>query len=209
MPMVASENQEEKNPEKRKPKKNKKKRKKPKKKTVGNRKQKKRESQPAGCCDDPNCKTADVARSKKRQKKDTNNQKDKLNQTNNYLQKKENHVGDASGRATTAHNRSKRKESTIAICSNSNRHQNGYSTSQSHQLRPRAAEARFGRRWFRERKRRESQRSGEMPGGAQKRPHAYARSPRMRRASCTSFGMMVTRLAWMAHRLVSSNRPTR
>jgi hypothetical protein len=39
--------------------------------------------------------------------------------------------------------------------------------------------------------------------------HAYARSPRMRRASWMSLGMMVTRLAWMAHRLVSSNRPTR
>ena len=31
----------------------------------------------------------------------------------------------------------------------------------------------------------------------------------MRRASWMSLGMMVTRLAWMAHRLVSSNRPTR
>lgn len=38
---------------------------------------------------------------------------------------------------------------------------------------------------------------------------AYARSPRMRRASWMSLGMMVTRLAWIAHRLVSSNRPTR
>ena len=37
----------------------------------------------------------------------------------------------------------------------------------------------------------------------------YARSPRMRRASWMSLGMMVTRLAWMAARLVSSNRPTR
>jgi len=36
-----------------------------------------------------------------------------------------------------------------------------------------------------------------------------ARSPRMRRASWTSLGMMVTRLPWMAQRLVSSNRPTR
>lgn len=36
-----------------------------------------------------------------------------------------------------------------------------------------------------------------------------ARSPRMRRASWMSLGMMVTRLAWMAHRLVSSKRPTR
>jgi len=31
----------------------------------------------------------------------------------------------------------------------------------------------------------------------------------MRRASWMSFGMMVTRLAWMAHKLVSSKRPTR
>ena len=38
---------------------------------------------------------------------------------------------------------------------------------------------------------------------------AYARSPRMRRASWMSLGMMVTRLAWMAARLVSSKRPTR
>ncbi|BAS96270.1 Os06g0159700, partial [Oryza sativa Japonica Group] len=36
-----------------------------------------------------------------------------------------------------------------------------------------------------------------------------ARSPRIRRASWMSLGMMVTRLAWMAHRLVSSNSPTR
>merc|ERR550514_2648607 len=40
-------------------------------------------------------------------------------------------------------------------------------------------------------------------------PDAYARSPRIRRASWMSLGMMVTRLAWMAHRLVSSKRPTR
>lgn len=31
----------------------------------------------------------------------------------------------------------------------------------------------------------------------------------MRRASCMSFGMIVTRFAWIAHRFVSSNRPTR
>ena len=37
----------------------------------------------------------------------------------------------------------------------------------------------------------------------------YERSPRMRRASWMSLGMMVTRLAWIAHRLVSSKRPTR
>ena len=37
----------------------------------------------------------------------------------------------------------------------------------------------------------------------------YARSPRIRRANWMSLGMMVTRLAWMAHRLVSSKRPTR
>ena len=49
----------------------------------------------------------------------------------------------------------------------------------------------------------------EMP------PHAYDQhigiqdlSPRILRASCMSLGMMVTRLAWMAHRLVSSKRPT-
>ena len=32
---------------------------------------------------------------------------------------------------------------------------------------------------------------------------------RIRRASWMSFGMMVTRLAWIAQRLVSSKRPTR
>merc|ERR1719446_380188 len=37
----------------------------------------------------------------------------------------------------------------------------------------------------------------------------YARSPRIRRANWMSLGMIVTRLAWMAHRLVSSKRPTR
>lgn len=37
----------------------------------------------------------------------------------------------------------------------------------------------------------------------------YALSPRMRRASCMSLGMMVTLLAWMAQRLVSSKSPTR
>ena len=37
----------------------------------------------------------------------------------------------------------------------------------------------------------------------------YARSPRMRRASWMSLGMMVTRLAWMAAKLVSSKSPTR
>lgn len=39
--------------------------------------------------------------------------------------------------------------------------------------------------------------------------HSYARSPRIRLASWMSFGMIVTRLAWIAHRLVSSNNPTR
>lgn len=39
--------------------------------------------------------------------------------------------------------------------------------------------------------------------------HAYARSPRMRRAKWMSLGMMVTRLAWMAHRFVCSNSPTK
>ena len=38
---------------------------------------------------------------------------------------------------------------------------------------------------------------------------AYARSPRILRANWMSFGMMVTRLAWIAQRLVSSKRPTR
>jgi len=37
----------------------------------------------------------------------------------------------------------------------------------------------------------------------------YARSPRIRLANWISLGMMVTRLAWMAHKLVSSKRPTR
>ena len=37
----------------------------------------------------------------------------------------------------------------------------------------------------------------------------YALSPRILLASWMSLGMMVTRLAWMAHRLVSSNNPTR
>ena len=36
----------------------------------------------------------------------------------------------------------------------------------------------------------------------------YDRSPRMRRASWMSFGMIVTRLAWMAHKFVSSKRLT-
>lgn len=34
-------------------------------------------------------------------------------------------------------------------------------------------------------------------------------SPRILRASCRSLGMMVTRLAWIAHRFVSSKSPTR
>ena len=37
----------------------------------------------------------------------------------------------------------------------------------------------------------------------------YARSPRIRLASRISLGMMVTHLAWMAHRLASSNSLTR
>lgn len=37
----------------------------------------------------------------------------------------------------------------------------------------------------------------------------YARSPRILRANWISLGIMVTRLAWMAHKFVSSNRPTR
>lgn len=39
--------------------------------------------------------------------------------------------------------------------------------------------------------------------------HAYARSPLIRLASWISLGMMVTLFAWMAHRLVSSNNPTK
>lgn len=34
-------------------------------------------------------------------------------------------------------------------------------------------------------------------------------APRMRRASCMSFCIIVTRFAWMAHRFVSSNRCTK
>ena len=37
----------------------------------------------------------------------------------------------------------------------------------------------------------------------------YARSPRIRLASSISFGMMVTHLVWMAHRLALSNSLTR
>ena len=37
----------------------------------------------------------------------------------------------------------------------------------------------------------------------------YALSPRIRLANWMSFGMMVTCLAWIAHRLVSSNSPMR
>ena len=37
----------------------------------------------------------------------------------------------------------------------------------------------------------------------------YARSPRIRLASWMSFGMMVTRLVWIAHRLESSSKLTR
>ena len=38
---------------------------------------------------------------------------------------------------------------------------------------------------------------------------SYALSPRILLANWMSLGMMVTRLAWMAHRLVSSKRPTK
>ena len=53
---------------------------------------------------------------------------------------------------------------------------------------------------------------GQSCGARSGRRHKdtlHARSPRMRRASWMSLGMMVTRLAWMAARLVSSKRPTR
>ena len=39
--------------------------------------------------------------------------------------------------------------------------------------------------------------------------HSYGLSPRSLLAICMSLGMMVTRLAWIAHILVSSKRPTR
>ena len=38
---------------------------------------------------------------------------------------------------------------------------------------------------------------------------SYALSPRIHLASWMSLGMMVTHRAWMAHKLVSSNNPTR
>ena len=38
---------------------------------------------------------------------------------------------------------------------------------------------------------------------------SYALSPQIRLASWMSLGMMVTRRVWMAHKLVSLNRPTR
>jgi hypothetical protein len=41
------------------------------------------------------------------------------------------------------------------------------------------------------------------------RGRAYERSPRRRRASWMSLGWMVTRLAWMAAKLVSSKSETR
>ena len=37
----------------------------------------------------------------------------------------------------------------------------------------------------------------------------YALSPLILRANCISLGMIVTRLACIAHKLVSSNKPTR
>jgi len=37
----------------------------------------------------------------------------------------------------------------------------------------------------------------------------YARSPRILLANWISFGMIVTRLAWIAHKLVSSNKPVK
>ena len=37
----------------------------------------------------------------------------------------------------------------------------------------------------------------------------YVRSPRIHLANLMCLGMMVTRLAWIAHRLESSNRPTK
>jgi len=49
----------------------------------------------------------------------------------------------------------------------------------------------------------------EIHQGIENANTGYARSPRIRRASCMSFGIIVTRLAWIAHKLVSSNSPTR
>jgi len=46
-------------------------------------------------------------------------------------------------------------------------------------------------------------------GLSEDRRPPYARSPRILRASWISLGMMVTRLAWIAHKLLSSKRPTR
>merc|ERR1712080_328985 len=46
-------------------------------------------------------------------------------------------------------------------------------------------------------------------GGRSLTAPSYARSPRILLASWMSLGMMVTRLAWIAHKLVSSNSPTR
>ena len=52
---------------------------------------------------------------------------------------------------------------------------------------------------------------GETRGAAPRAPRRapHERSPRMRRASCMSLGWIVTRFAWIAHRFVSSKRPTR
>jgi hypothetical protein len=36
----------------------------------------------------------------------------------------------------------------------------------------------------------------------------YARSERILLANCMSFGMIVTRFAWIAHKFVSTKRPT-
>ena len=50
--------------------------------------------------------------------------------------------------------------------------------------------------------------------GSEERPEpgeriGQPRSPRMRLANCRSLGMIVTRLAWMAQRFVSSKSDTR
>lgn len=47
------------------------------------------------------------------------------------------------------------------------------------------------------------------PPPSKNKIHAYARSPLIRLASWISLGMMVTLFAWIAHRLVSSNNPTK
>ena len=55
----------------------------------------------------------------------------------------------------------------------------------------------------------ESNLGGPEKGRVDLSKRTYARSPRIRRASWISFGIMVTLLAWIAHKLVSSKMPTK